>query len=76
MQNTQNATASNEPQLKPCPFCGGPAEIWQVPDTDMYIIGCTEDHRCMGNINHMSMIFCTKKTATAAWNRRARKNAN
>lgn len=64
-----------EDSLKPCPFCGGQAEIGRLPDSDLYIIGCNDDFMCMGNINHMAMVFCTKETAAAAWNRRPGKNA-
>lgn len=57
--------------LKPCPFCGGRAEIWRVLDTNMYMIGCVDDQKCIGNIKQVTRIFFTDENAIATWNRRA-----
>lgn len=56
--------------LKPCPFCGGKAEMWRVPDTDLYIVGCVDDHLCMGNVNHITRVFTTAGSAARTWNKR------
>lgn len=57
MQNTQNATASNEPQLKPCPICRVPPRIGyacgeyfisgQNPACPICGEAFTEMHTCM-----------------------------
>lgn len=64
------------PDLKPCPFCGSVAKVFKL-DADVnaayarYIVGCDGNFMCYGNINHLAMIFVTKETAIATWNRRA-----
>lgn len=62
--------AQTEPQLKPCPFCGGRAKVCKVPDSDLYVAGCIDDYMCMGNVNHLAMVFFTPESAAAAWNKR------
>lgn len=73
--------------LKPCPFCGKRATLFQIPfNTDdemkyhpswvwnhagMWVIGCVADDLCLGNINHKAMVFQDAETAIKTWNRRA-----
>lgn len=56
--------------LHRCPFCGGKATVMQIPNSDLWAVGCNDDQMCMGNINHVTMVFCTKENAVRAWNRR------
>lgn len=63
------------PKLKPCPFCGGEARIIKSPYgafRKLYVVGCFDDDTCLGNLNHMAMIFVSKETAAKTWNRRAK----
>lgn len=64
----------NEVELKPCPFCGNPARVIQVPDgmeyEGVWVVGCDDDFRCLGSMVHMAVIFTTKGEAVKAWNRR------
>jgi hypothetical protein len=72
--------------LKPCPFCGSKAQIVHIPENTpeenarhpnwewknpgMFVVGCFGDLMCMGNINHVTMIFSTEEEAVKTWNRR------
>lgn len=62
MKNTQSATASNEPQLRPCPFCGGEAAF--IADTRT--IKCKS---CGGAFICTNPLISTLEVAEA-WNRR------
>lgn len=73
-------------KIKPCPFCGGKATIFQFPENtpeelalhprwqwkwpNMFVIGCNSD-TCIGDINHVHMLFLTAADAIEAWNKRA-----
>lgn len=73
-------------KLKRCPFCGCKAKTFHIPentpeemalhpswewkDPGMWIVGCTEDHECIGNYNHKPMVYFTEEEAIKAWNRR------
>ena len=50
-------------KLKPCPFCGGEALLWEIKDCDCYRVFCTKCPCCMG-------INLEKDEAIEAWNRR------
>ena len=51
-------------ELKPCPFCGGEATLWQTLGADRpYHILCG----CGGRVGW----FVTEQEAVEAWNRRA-----
>ena len=73
------STLTNEDKVsenvKPCPFCGGKANIVKIPEglnyAGLYVVGCDDDMMCLGNINHFTMIFTGEESATEAWNRRA-----
>lgn len=56
--------------LKPCPFCGRPAAYCKN-DGGLYVVGCLDDCMCMGHIGHITMVFVSKESAIATWNRRA-----
>ena len=52
-------------ELKPCPFCGGEAEVKSVMDFAVYIAHC-KNCTCM-----LGSLFGDKCDAIEAWNRRA-----
>lgn len=72
--------------LKPCPFCGGEAMLFHIPENTpdemeehpmwrwnnpgWWVVGCYYKHECFLNFNHKSVIFETEKDAIEAWNRR------
>ena len=52
-------------ELKPCPFCGGEAEVWVSNVTDRAIVYCTV---CDAQIR----IRPNEQEAIEAWNKRVR----
>ena len=58
------ARMTEQPKLKPCPFCGGEA-IWKpmFVQNENRVIGCS---KCVAEMNCL-----THKQAIQAWNRRA-----
>lgn len=59
------AAGTDSTGLKPCPFCGGPAELRKTPN--MYMVEC-ENADCGSNPDVLQVF---KHDAIAAWNRRA-----
>lgn len=56
--------------LKPCPFCGGEAEVFEEKGGEVVSIACSE---CGCGTAYMSGASSTEKkieTATQDWNRR------
>lgn len=76
----------SEQKLKPCPFCGGEAKTFHIPEnteeenaahplwtwkhSGMFAIGC-DTGMCYGNINNVPMLFQNEELAIEMWNRRA-----
>lgn len=64
---------NKEQEVRPCPFCGSPAEYEQDPfDADkdtpvVQTVGCKNED-CIGYMPRK--FFATKRDARAAWNRR------
>ena len=58
-----------ETELKPCPFCGGPAGIFRF-DADLFYPGCSTPmcHGC-ADVNFGG--YPTEEAAIKAWARRA-----
>jgi len=71
MSEKELAMTDNK-ELKPCPFCGGEGEAGIAYNADT---GQTEYWiTCRGNnckIYPQTAVYKTKKSAIAAWNRRA-----
>lgn len=57
-----------EESLKPCPFCGGPAELLSSIDGKFDLATC-EDRDCTGRSSAMKAGGA--KAAAARWNKRA-----
>ena len=57
------------PNLKPCPFCGEKAHLyeWHGDFRSIYIVRC-DTPRCIGN---HTVSWTHRSEAVAAWNRRA-----
>ena len=61
--------------LKPCPFCGGKAQIDKIPKWDWesreydYQIRCQESGCIATSLNYF---YDTEEAAIEAWNRRAK----
>jgi Lar family restriction alleviation protein len=49
--------------LKPCPFCGGEAEVFKMASDQLKMAACIE---CMAQ----SRLFLTEDEAIKAWNMR------
>ena len=75
----------SEIKLKPCPFCGGEAWTFHIPENNEYetklhewiwrtpgrwLVGC-DTQLCMLNINNMPETFASEQEAAEAWNKRA-----
>jgi hypothetical protein len=87
MDEEDNVLMTAEIDLKRCPFCGGEAITFQIPentpeemaehpkwewrDAGCWVVGCHKDHGCIGNFNHKAMVFFDEEEAIEAWNRRA-----
>lgn len=54
----------NNIELKPCPFCGGEAQVLNV--VHHYMVCCT---KCYGMVG----LFDKERSAIKAWNRRSDK---
>lgn len=64
----------SSPALKPCPFCGRPAEIMKHTylSRPAYTVGC---HIVQSDVCHATVrattLYDSPEEAAAAWNRRA-----
>lgn len=55
-------------ELKPCPFCGGKAEVVWMPYINVEGMGLVvECNHCWAETGY----YATREEAIAAWNRRA-----
>lgn len=77
--------AMNDRELLHCPFCGGEASTFHIPENTeaemkahpkwawknpgMWLVGC-DTYPCIGNINNCSVVFLDQRQAIEAWNRR------
>ena len=76
-------------KIKNCPFCGGEAKTFHIPENTeeenkkhplwnwnhpgMWVIGC-DTPLCFGNINHKAMLFFDEESAVEIWNKRKKLN--
>ena len=58
-----------EIKLKPCPFCGGEAEIKVLKDEYNISVSC-KNGACHAFVNPEDIGFARKEIAIGAWNRR------
>ncbi len=57
-------------ELKPCPFCGGEANIKRMNiNSRIYTVGCN-NARCIASLGHLFFGFVDKRKVADAWNRR------
>lgn len=59
-------------ELRPCPFCGGDAEIIEIDDGENAGGSCVQCKQCLASGN---VEFDRKENFVANWNRRAAVNA-
>lgn len=59
------------PDLKPCPFCGGEAELREelVAGNTRFYVSCENDD-CRVIVETRNSVSATKAGAIEAWNRR------
>ena len=50
-------------KLKPCPFCGGKAGVWQTGGAEMYYVNCK---KCRVTTDYLPSM----EQAIEAWNKR------
>ena len=55
-------------ELKPCPFCGGEADLREVTG-GFFVVYCTNIKGCA--LNPTTLGYETQEEAAEAWNRRA-----
>lgn len=68
----ENIMSETELELKPCPFCGGKAEIqYGACDYNVYQVVCHNEQDCCNAMNGWSD---TPEEAAEQWNRRADTN--
>lgn len=60
------------PELKPCPFCGGEAEIMEY--SDRFQCGC-KDEGCIAWVEEMP-VYLTRSGAIKDWNTRAERTCD
>lgn len=61
-------------ELKPCPFCGGEAQVVAKPYEPKFCVGCGDD-ACLG-FSGLGWLYETEEQAAAAWNRRAERTCH
>lgn len=57
-------------ELKPCPFCGEQAEVYETPSNGYTIVARHDDCCCFSNLM-WGRGYETEEEAIEAWNRRA-----
>lgn len=58
-------------KLKPCPFCGGSAELHhEIGMTTQYSFCSCDNCGAKSEMIRMSLQYCADEIAAAAWNRR------
>ena len=60
-------------RLKPCPFCGGDAEVFQVstPTYEEFVVTCKNRNCCAFYIGYGDVgLYPTEQKAIEAWNTR------
>lgn len=62
-------------ELKPCPFCGGKAELVRTQNF-LYHIKCKKCRATVGEIKKPPSDFRTKLEVIEAWNTRAERTCN
>lgn len=55
-------------ELKPCPFCGGIANVMQDRHYPKWFVGCNDDN-CLG-FSGLGWLYGSKQQAIEAWNTR------
>lgn len=60
-----------EPDLKPCPFCGGSVSIGISDEGTTGAIECAKGSSCIGSGLLIGFMKADQETAIAAWNTRA-----
>ena len=56
--------------FKPCPFCGGNVKLWNLADSEIYVVGCNKDTLCPCYVGKMAPAYYTRQLAAEKWNRR------
>ena len=57
-------------ELKPCPFCGGVAEVMYIEWCAMYAARCANEYGSCKILSE-TVYFVVEREAIEAWNRRA-----